>query len=1397
MNFEKRKTRITGIFHGSLVLDSVKNKTVQLLTMHDVFSKAHLSAGSCADLDHKLFSVVADTLAAGAAQTEQKQSVIETSESAAEVLTLNLLSMSDTEHWFSLCAPAEIADLTTLNMCLQQLFLEHNQTETDDVVQFSEVSSWLQSIGDDPVKPVLTDFVGPARLDSYYKQRLNVGSYRCSDKNTLATATLSLAELHGKIVETSRLCEATASVVVGAAIRTVLKYFNPKAELAYMCSIRGDESLQSVYGPLFAVMPLNSNCTENFHETIKSEQQAFNDVSAVAECFYDVGGKTYRHLYNSFDNKLFPTVQIESMIHDCCNFDLSFQLLIENDVYKIITSYNAVLFDEKIISLLCSKIESVIRDDVLSHEPWAGSGTVTEYPFANLIAWSKFNLAQHPASLITEVSGARCSKAELHQRAGQLANYLRAQGVGSGSYVVLYLPRSIDYFVSILAVAWTGATYIPLDDTLPHGRVQQIVTQLNPIGIIAAGRLVQQIEHPLVIDVKTVQLQHYSAHLESPQIRPADVAYIIFTSGSTGEPKGIEISHGALMNHMTWFINSFSWGSDDVVLQKTNAGFDASVWEFWLVLLSGVNCAIADADASYDLDRFIQILAAHKVTTLQLVPSYLALLLEHPEFSQRLSINKLFCGGEALKTSIAGTAAEKLQAQVINLYGPSECCIDATSFVFKAGISSDFVPIGKPISNLKCVVWQENGQFAEAGMSGELLIAGPSVFNGYFKDEEKTRAAIYTDSAAQRYYRTGDLVQIMADGNLYFIGRIDNQVKLNGYRVDLNAIGSTAETLATVVRAECFFQEETRQLVLFYKATEALPELLIRQHLSVVLPAYMVPERYQQLDQFPLTSNGKVDARRLLKQLDDAVNSDHQPPATALEEAIAQVWQQVFKSARPVSVNDNFFSLGGDSILGIKVVYQLNKVGIDVVLMTLFENPTIRAMAQTISQVPAGSQPQAEPGIMQYEVPVALAAQYQDVYPATGMQSFILHQYDKDKNRLGVFHPQEVVWLDKSVFSYELLQQLLAIEMQHVNFRTRFAETSQGLFQLLLQHGTAEVLHLVADSEVQFQQMIKDTLKADNQRRFDWRNPQAALIRFYYIESPADTIAVIMSNLHTIQDGWGNVEFKNHLNARFQQTISCGADEILALPNVSKEFALQEMQLLKNKEITEFWQQQATTFSQGRWQYQDFGCTGVDTVQCRLPAALLSNTKRWAKLHGLHLKSVFLSALSLAVRTVLGDSKAAFAVVANGRNSALSDPLHAMGLFWNLLPLKLAAHDDVMALAKVTQQQLIALEPYSRYPFNRQIELNDGKMPVWCSFNYVDFHHRDYAQSAAEAKATGTAAVKELLGQDYFGFPLEFSVSVQDSRFEGFIQYNPEVVAPAEVADIMVHFSQQLENCVP
>ncbi len=1394
MKSAQLKTRISGIFHGVVNLQSIADQAAQLWQLHDVFSSPNAEGKSLpVSLRHEFVNNSEQQLVQ---QTQDK--LLALSESEDGPLALYLLSLSDDCHWFSLCAPVERADLSTLQQVLHQLLsLIEPELDADNIVNFSEVANWLQNIAEDPDKPALSTLIEPEKLDNYLKQRLNTGRYNQAEKCS-RVCQWPLGHLKNTIMATAERHQVSLTALIGAAIRTVLQAYNSKAELAYVCSFRSDESLQAVLGPLTSVLPLPAQVGPTFADTLKSEHRALHDMTELAECFYQTTASSYCHVYESFEYHSFAQIQLESVVHPVTDSSLAFMLLAQGADLQLSVTYQQSEFDEHLLGLLYTKIQTLLEHGQLDRQPWLAAAPVQQYPFASLAAWAHANLQQKPDTLLTEAYGAKCTLAELEQRAARLANYLREQGVGSGCHVVIYFSRSIDFFVAILAVSMTGATYVPLDDGLPLRRVQQIATQLKPACILTKGATLALLEQVHVIDLDKLCLLRYPTHIELPTVKLTDVAYIIFTSGSTGEPKGIEVSQEALLNHMTWFINHFKWSSQDVLLQKTNAGFDASIWEFWLVLLTGVDCVIATGNSSYDLALFIKILHDYRITSLQLVPSYLALLLDHPDFGPTLALNKLFCGGEALKTSIARQVTELIPTQLVNLYGPSECCIDATSFEYRSDLCSDFVPIGYPIGNLKAVVQQETGQFAEVGQTGELLIAGPAVFNGYFQDADKTRAATYIDADGERFYRTGDLVQILSDDQLYFMGRIDNQIKLNGFRVDLNAIGCTAEALAGVLRAECFFQEESRQLVLFCKTTAPVTEVTIRQHLAAELPAYMVPERCLLIDEFPLTRHGKVDAKKLLCHC--AVRpSDYVAPANELEASIAQIWQDVFKKTEPVSVTDNFFSLGGDSILGIKVVYQLNKAGIDVPLLTLMKHPTIRAMAQMVEQTPSAVA--ASSGTWtDYQRPPELAGLYQDLYPATGMQRFMLRQYEQDHQRLGLFHPQSVIWLQKSDISYAQLQQLLALEMQHVNFRTRFVETSDGLFQVLLKTGRVECHQLQADNASEFQQLIRHTLVADNQRRFHWRDPNVALIRFYYIEGPTDDVAILMSNLHTIQDGWGNVEFQNHLLARYRQTDHTTAAEIAALPNVCKEFALQELLLQQNPEIAAFWRQQSTHFSNSCWQYQSFGADRIDSMVEPLPATLLDNARRWAKLHGVQLKTVLLSSLSKAISHVFGDHKTSLGLVTNGRNSALSDPLHAMGLFWNLMPLKLPSKQEVTALVQTAHQQLIELEPYSRYPFDQQIEIYQGLMPIWSTFNYIDFHHRDdepTSEVSSEHDRRVETVLPAFLGQDYFGFPLESSFSIQNGQCVWLLQVNPAAITAIELRTLVAEFQLQLGFFIP
>ncbi len=1390
MKSAQLKTRMTGTFNGTLNLPSIADKATQLRQLHDVFSSPNAEGKSLPiSLRHEFVNNSEPQLVQ---QTQDK--LLALSETDDGPLALYLLSLSDDCHWFSVCAPVERADLSTLQQVLHHLLsLIEPELDADNIVNFSEVANWLQNIAEDPDKPVLNTLIEPAKLDNYLKQRLHTGRYNQAEK-CRRIRHWPLGHLKNTIMATAERHQVSLTALVGAALRTVLQAYNSKAELAYVCSFRSDESLQAVFGPLTSVLPLPVKLGPTFADTLKSEQRALLDMAEMAECFYQTPAAPYCHVYESFEYHSVTPIELESVVHPVTESSLAFMLLAQGQDLQLAVTYSQSEFDDQMLDLMYTKIQSLLEHGQLDRQPWLAAAPVQQYPFASLAAWAQMNLQQKPDAVLTEAFGAKCTLAELEQRAARLANYLCEQGVGSGQHVVLYFPRSIEFFVAILAVSMTGATYVPLDDGLPLPRVEQIITQLKPACILTKGAAPLLCDKSQVIDLSNLCLVGYTTDIELPSVKLTDVAYIIFTSGSTGEPKGIEVSQGALLNHMTWFIHHFEWCSQDVLLQKTNAGFDASIWEFWLVLLKGVDCVIATGDSCYDLTQFIKILHDYRITILQLVPSYLALLLDHPAFGPTLALNKLFCGGEALKTSIARQATARIPTQLVNLYGPSECCIDATSFEYRSDLCTDFVPIGYPISNLTALVLQETGQLAEVGQTGELLIAGPSVFTGYFQDADKTIAATYIDAEGRRFYRTGDLVQILSDGQLYFIGRLDNQIKLNGFRIDLNAIGCTAETLEGVLRAECFFQEENRQLVLFCKTTTLATEVMIRQHLAEKLPAYMVPERCLRIEEFPLTSNGKVDAKKLLSR-SVACQLDYVAPANELEASIAEIWQQVFKKTEPVSVTANFFSLGGDSILGIKVIYQLNKAGIDVPLLTLIQHPTIRAMAQITAQTPRAM---AAPRLTEIgdQIPPELAGLYPDVYPATGMQRFMLRQYEQDHHRLGVFQPQSVSWWHKSAISYPKLQQLLALEMQHVNFRTRFVETTEGLFQVLLKTGQAECHLLQADTATTFQQLIRHTLLADKQRRFDWRDPTVALIRFYYIEGPADEVAIVMSNLHTIQDGWGNVEFQNHLLARDRQTDQPTAAEILALPNVCKEFALQELQIQQNQEIAAFWRQQSAHFSNSCWPYQTYGADRIDAMLERLPSTLLDNAKRWAKLHGVQLRTLLLATLAIAIRHVFGEHRTALGLVVNGRNSALSDPFHAMGLFWNLMPLKLPSQQDVTALVQTAHQQLIELEPYSRYPFDQQIEIYQGLMPIWSTFNYIDFHHRDEVHTS-EQNFEVEPVQPEFLGQDYFGFPLESSFVNQNGQCVWLLQVNPAAISTNELRALVTEFKLQLGFFIP
>ena len=561
---------------------------------------------------------------------------------------------------------------------------------------------------------------------------------------------------------------------------------------------------------------------------------------------------------------------------------------------------------------------------------------------------------------------------QLDERANQLARYLQQQGVKPDQLVAVLMDRSLEMIIALLGILKAGGAYLPLDPGYPRKRIQFMMRDAE-IAVLLTQQKFLPGGLPAEISVLCLDKEW---HLVAKQSEAAltsgaveeNLAYVIYTSGSTGRPKGAMIPHRAIVNHMAWMQVELPLQADDRVLQRTPFSFDASIWEFWAPLLAGATLVLAPPQANMDIVLLLETMRRQRITILQLVPTLLNLILteEKGRLAACTALRRLFCGGEALHSRLAREAALLLGVPIYNLYGPAEATIEATTQLFDAQDRADIVPIGKPIANTRTYVLDETGQPVPVGVPGELYIGGAGVGLGYRGRPELTAERFVPDPFAVEFgwagravmYRTGDLVRWRNDGILEFLGRVDQQVKLHGQRIELGEVEAAVNLhprVANNVAGIYADRSGSQRLVAFIvpeKGQEAPSIQELHNFLRSSLPAAMVPTHLQVMQTLPTLSNGKIDRLAMQEMAPDfpAPETQFRPAANAREQTMLQIWRDVFNLPQ-IGMDDNFFDLGGDSIVSIQLAARARQAGLHIAPRKLFEYQTVAELAAATDEV--------------------------------------------------------------------------------------------------------------------------------------------------------------------------------------------------------------------------------------------------------------------------------------------------------------------------------------------------------------------------------------------------------------------------------------------------------------
>ncbi|WP_437975237.1 amino acid adenylation domain-containing protein [Sorangium sp. So ce295] len=580
--------------------------------------------------------------------------------------------------------------------------------------------------------------------------------------------------------------------------------------------------------------------------------------------------------------------------------------------------------------------------------------------------------ARTPDAEAVVFEGERLSYAGLNARANGLARDLRDLGVGPDVLVGVCMERSLELVIALLAILKAGGAYLPLDPEYPAERLAAMLSDARPRVLLAQAHLGDRVASA---GVPIVYLDRGAGPVTGPRTedlpggaQAQDLAYCIFTSGSTGRPKGVGVPHAGLLNRLLWMQEAYRLTEADRVLQKTPFSFDVSVWEFFWPLMAGATLVVARPGAHKDPAELREIIDRERVTTLHFVPSMLQAFVSSGELPKCASVRQVMCSGEALPAELARQFTRQHGARLHNLYGPTEASIDVTSWECEREADLRAIPIGRPIANTQIHLLDAAMNPVPVGVVGELYIGGVGLARGYVSRPELTAERFVpnplSEAAGERLYRTGDLARYRADGAVEYIGRIDHQVKLRGFRIELGEIEARlaahdeVEEAAVVVREDA---AQPRRLVAYVVPRRAGAALAggdelralqerLRQRLQAELPEYMIPSAIVVLEALPLTSSGKLDRKALPAPDAGAAQDEHVAPRSPLEERLAAIWREVLGQER-VGLHDNFFQLGGDSIVALQVVAKARSAGIHVTPKDLFHHQTLGSLAAAAREV--------------------------------------------------------------------------------------------------------------------------------------------------------------------------------------------------------------------------------------------------------------------------------------------------------------------------------------------------------------------------------------------------------------------------------------------------------------
>ncbi len=913
---------------------------------------------------------------------------------------------------------------------------------------------------------------------------------------------------------------------------------------------------------------------------------------------------------------------------DTAKFDLSVDFVEHDGGVEGWIEYSADLFDQESADLLAARLVRLLRQvaadpsvrvrDLDVHIEQPPAFTTVGLPAATLPELFREQVRRTPDALALVFGDTRLTYAEFDARVEDTARVLAGLGAGPETTVAVALPRSVELVVALYAVQRAGAAYLPLDPGLPADRKRFMLAEARPVAVIDGA-------------LPT------GPHADLPTGYPGkSPAYVIYTSGSTGRPKGVVVPHEGIANRLRWMQAEYGLTAEDRVLQKTPASFDVSVWEFFWPLITGAALVVARPDGHRDPAYLAGLIEREGVTTVHFVPSMLRAFLDvFPDVEVR-ALKRVLCSGEALPADLAARFHERIDAELHNLYGPTEASVDVTA----VEVTGDDVTIGRPVWNTRTYVLDRWLRPVPPGVAGELYLAGVQLARGYLDRPGLTAERFVADpfAAGERMYRTGDLARWNRDGTLSYLGRTDHQVKIRGFRIELGeieaAIGGVNVVVARDDRLVAYVAGEPREL-----------------DLARTLPEYMVPAAVVWLDALPLTTSGKLDRNAL--PAPDFTAGDALP-ATPREETLAGVFADVLGLDR-VGAEDDFFALGGDSIVAMRLVSRARAAGLQLTPRDVFRFRSVRGLAAVTSEASDDERSVA------FFTPEERAEFADPILPVTPLQAGLLFHASFDEE--DVYTVQVVYEIGGEVDAERLRAAGQALLDRHENLRAGFRHLSSG----------RPVAVIPAHVELPWREVAPDDLDAELAReRTGFPVDRPPLLRLMLAGN-----RLVLTHQHVLLDGWSLPALMAEFTALYE-----------GLPHpVARPF----------RDHLEWLARQPADDARRAWAQELDGVepTLLDQGGHRPAAPLLHEVRlsaeetgrlaAYARSNGLTLNSVAQGAWGLLLARLTGRDDVVFGATVSGRDMPGSEAM--VGLFITTVPVRATPREGERMTAYLTRLQ--------------------------------------------------------------------------------------------------------------